>query len=313
MLRRFQRRTRRKQLRTKRKRTRKKTSQVLEPFWVGKINYPKVDTTRLTDTATWRKHLGLAKSIWNKSGRGEGTLRKGTFLYHGSGKLNPVKNLQHSGRPFFFGLDAYIAMWYTLESSGSSGKTDLQILLDGDIAEKTRVEKNIKDLSLGKWTAEERIKMKEKYEDKLSALEEKQAMAIAAMGKLGSEYSKKPSDFHEITQDLTNKGRRYYFLNIYETTEDIEYKYLDAGVTEVNPLDVPECADVPCLHPQFGYHGHTLDPPVELSMELTIPTKMIPKAVRFVKALLIDVSILRAHARQTFPSFKAAEAIVDLS
>lgn len=312
MLRRFRRRTRRKQSRTKSKGTRKKQSQALEPFWVGKVDYPNVDMGQLTETTTWGKHLELAQSIWNKSGQGEGNLRKGTFLYHGSMELNPIQDLQDTGRPFFFGLDAYIAIWYTLESSGSSGKTDLQILLDGEIAEKTRVEKNIKDLALGKWTAEEMKKMKEKYEDKLSALEEKQAMTIAAMGKLGSEYSKKPSDFQEITQDITAKGRRYYFLNIYETTEDIQYKYLDAGVTEVNPLDVPECADTPCLHPQFGYHGHTLDPPVELSMELTIPTKMITKAVRFVKALLIDVSILRAQARQTFPSFKATQAIVDL-
>ena len=228
MLKRFRRKTRRKQTRLKNIGTRKKQSQAHEPFWVGKINHPKVDITRLTDAATWRKHLELAKSIWNKSGRGEGTLRKGTFLYHGSGELNPVENLQNSGRPFFFGLDAYIAIWYTLESSGSSGKTDMQALLDVEIAEKTRVEKNIKDLSLGKWTAEEMKKMKEKYEDKLSALEEKQAMTIAAMGKLGSEYSKKPSDFQEITQDLTDKGRRYYFLNIYVTTEDIQYRYLDA-------------------------------------------------------------------------------------
>ena len=155
--------------------------------------------------------------------------------------------------------------------------------MDGEIAQRSLIAKNIEDISRGKWTAAEMEKMKANYTKKLIDLEKKQDSTIAALNNLGSEYSSKPSSFKQLSENMTNKGRRFYFLNVYETTRDLEYVYLGEGITEVNPLDVPRCLDVPCLHPQFGYHGNTLDPPVELSMEFTVPPKVLPTSVRFVQ------------------------------
>ena len=262
MPRQFRRKTRRKQDQVERLKTKRKPALLPAPFWANKISFPKVDQSLLTDTKSWSDHLDFAASIWNKSGHGKGVLRKGTRLFHGSPQLNPVKNLQQTGRPFFFGLDAYIAIWYTLESASSSGKTDLQVLLDEEVAQRSLIAKNIEDISLGKWTAAEMEKMKAKYTKKLIDLGKKQDSTIAALNKLGSDYSAKPSSFKQLSENMTDKARRFYFLNIYETTRDLEYVYLDAGITEVNPLDVPRCLDVPCLHPQFGYHGDTLEPPL---------------------------------------------------
>ena len=73
-------------------------------------------------------------------------------------------------------------------------------------------------------------------------------------------------DLTQMLADSNMHSRQYAFLNIYETQEDISYKYLGKGINKDNPADSPECTKGACMHPQFGYHQHALEPPTELEL-----------------------------------------------
>jgi len=84
----------------------------LYPFWYNKIPFPKVSNTKdLSKEETWTEHLKLARELYqNKS-----SLPKGSILFHGSSFIDPVKNINPTNKPFFFGLDAFISIWYLSE------------------------------------------------------------------------------------------------------------------------------------------------------------------------------------------------------
>ena len=83
----------------------------LYPFWYNKIPFPQVSNNKLMDEKIWVKHLKLASKLYeNKS-----SLPKGSILFHGSGIIDPIADLRMTDDPFFFGLDAFIAIWYISE------------------------------------------------------------------------------------------------------------------------------------------------------------------------------------------------------
>ena len=277
----------------------------LEPFWSGEIDFPSVDRSLLNSTASWEAHLELARRKWSAE---QGTLPKDTLLFHGSDVLNPVANLDDSTNIFFFGLDAYIAIWYALESAESGGRSDMMRLLESEAAKQARVEVDIAELEKGKWTESEKESKMKNYNERLELTLQQQGQFLSSLRQLGYDGT----NLSEIIDNSKSKGRRYYFLNVYKTIKPLEYIYLDDGITEVNPHDVEACQTTACIHPQFGYHGNNISPPVELSVEMTIPTNNVADSVKFVKALLIDVDVLRKNAGKTYNDFKATDALIDL-
>ena len=113
----------------------------------------------------------------------------------------------------------------------------------------------------------------------------------------------------DMQNDLYNYENRYYFLNVYKTLEDIEYDYLHDLIYE-NPLDFNKCHKKACLHPQFGYHINELEPPVELSMEFTIPANKIRGNIKLTNIYLVDVDILIKNYRKDFNNFNALSSII---
>lgn len=107
------------------------------------------------------------------------------------------------------------------------------------------------------------------------------------------------------------------FLNVYMTTVDFKnVNYLGDEVIEVNPGEVEDCLQDICLHPQFGYHADelVLEPPCELSLELTIPSDKLKDAgLILVKIYDIDLEMLKRHKYTTYPEFKAVSAIRPLN
>jgi len=99
-------------------------------------------------------------------------------------------------------------------------------------------------------------------------------------------------------------------LNIYETQEDIPYKYLGKSIVNENPLDEDECKKMACMHPQFGYHLYELEPPVELSIEFTIPANQIGNKLKLIGVYIIDILKLNENKNKNFNEFKAIKAIV---
>tara|TARA_B100001093_G_C26691103_1_gene954848 strand:- start:436 stop:900 length:465 start_codon:yes stop_codon:yes gene_type:complete len=125
----------------------------------------------------------------------------------------------------------------------------------------------------------------------------------------GDNYSEIKT-FPNLIENLNKFKQKHYFVNVYETKENIEYNYLSSSITDENPADIEICRQMPCMHPQFGYHVNVLEAPVELSMEFTIPANKIQNQFELVKVYVIDVEILLKNRHKTFPEFKAIEAIV---
>ena len=118
------------------------------------------------------------------------------------------------------------------------------------------------------------------------------------------------NNYKKMLNNLKSNNRRYYFLNIYQTTQDIPYKYLSKSVIDENPLDFDECKKTACMHPQFGYHLHELKPPVELSIEFTIPANQIGNKLKLIGVYVIDVFKLNENKNKNYNEFKAIESIV---
>jgi hypothetical protein len=84
----------------------------LYPFWYNKIPFPEDPDDDLFEDTTWYKHLALALKMYgNKS-----SLPKGSILFHGSTLIDPINTIKPSTKSyFFFGLDAFISIWYISE------------------------------------------------------------------------------------------------------------------------------------------------------------------------------------------------------
>jgi hypothetical protein len=113
----------------------------------------------------------------------------------------------------------------------------------------------------------------------------------------------------DIQEDINKYENKYYFLHVYKTIENIEYKYLE-DILDENPHDFKECTKQACLHPQFGYHINELEPPVELSMEFTIPANKIRGNIKLEKVYLVDVNILMQNYTKDFNNFNPLTSIV---
>ena len=282
------------------------------PFWYNKLSFPLVsDNKNLLEDKTWKNHLDLASELYkNKS-----SLSKGTILFHGSPIINPLANLNLTDKPLFFGLDAFVAIWY-LSEWAARDHSNMESLLSALEETKIRHQKEIEDLKnldITKWTENEISKMKKQYDDKVDDIIKHEDEFIKSikllMDKIGIPF-KKLENFTELLLDIKLHNRRYYFLNIYETQVDIPYKYLEESIMYINPLDIDDCKKMACMHPQFGYHLHELKPPVELSMEFTIPANQIGNKLKLIGIYVIDIFKLNENKDKTFPEFKATEAIV---
>jgi hypothetical protein len=86
----------------------------LYPFWYNKISFPEVPISHLYHDTAWNEHLELAfKMYGNKA-----SLPKGSILFHGSTVVDPVNTIKHTDKSyFFFGLDAFISIWYVSEQA----------------------------------------------------------------------------------------------------------------------------------------------------------------------------------------------------
>ena len=287
-----------------------KINNSLFPFWYKSLPFPSIsDNKDLIKEKTWKPHLDLASDLYkNKS-----PLPKGTILFHGSGIINPLAHIRKTTDPFFFGLDAFIAIWY-LSEWARKHKSDMEGLLTSLEQEKIYHEKQIKDLKkfdTTKWTKKELDDIKKRNDDNIKDIIKKEKEFISSIKLLMDyRYHPKLENFTELLSDLKLHNRRYYFLNIYETQEDIPYKYLGDSIVDENPLDEEECKKRACMHPQFGYHLYELEPPVELSMEFTIPANQIGNKLKLVGVYVIDVFKLNENKEKTFLEFKATEAIV---
>jgi hypothetical protein len=272
----------------------------LYPFWYKKLKFPKVSNVKyLTKEETWTAHLKLARELYeNKS-----SLPKGSILFHGSSFIDPVKNINPSNKPFFFGLDAFISIWY-LSELASRDKSALENAL--------QKLKNMENYV-------EHDKSMKKYAD-LNRKEaiEKQKLFIKSLELLNNDYFNianydEFADYDKLLGDLKSHARSHYYLNIYQTLRPIPYKYLSKSIETDNPKDDKECETKACMHPQFGYHIDVNELPVELGIEFTIPANQIGSKgnkLKLIGLYVIDVSILNENINKTFDKFKALEAII---
>ena len=282
------------------KKTKKKQYKLIDkslyPFWYKKISFPKVSNNKLTDEKIWTKHLNLASKLYkNKS-----SLPKKTLLFHGSSYIDPLKNINRTNKPFFFGLDAFIAIWYIKEFA-SKNISALETALDNLKYYETRT---TRDKNMKKYVNESKKESKKKQKLFIKALE------LLNIDFFSINYYPELNNFKNMLNDLKSKDRRYYFLNIYQTTQNIPYKYLSKSVVNENPLDYDECKKIACMHPHFGYHLNGLEPPVELSLEFTIPSNKIGNKLKLIGVYVIDVFKLNENKNKNFNEFKAIEAIV---
>jgi hypothetical protein len=233
-------------------------------------------------------------------------------LFHGSGTIDPVANLRKSDEPFFFGLDAFVAIWYISEWA-QKYTSDLHRLLSSLSREQRTETEKIEGLAKfdsTKWTKEELDKMRGKHNARLAVLAQKETQFTQSVHELADDEDESTVSLTALLLDSESHARRYAFLNIYETQMAIPYKYLGGSITKENPLDDAECKKIACLHPQFGYHSYALHPPVELSMEFTIPTDQLENKLKLVGVYVVDISKLKTNRAKTFSSFKATDAIV---
>ena len=275
----------------------------LYPFWFNKIPFPRVSDENLIEDETWKPHLKLASKLY----KDKSYLPKATVLFHGSGILNPIANLRKTKTPFFFGLDAFIAIWYISEFAQKHTSNFERLLTGLDSSRQSQESEieNLKKFDRSIWKASELEKMKKNYTSRLRKIIEEENHFISSIKLDGFD-----DNFSELLYDLKSHNRRYYFLNIYETKENIEYQYLDRSIRYQNPLDEEQCSSGACMHPQFGYHLHELKTPVELSIEFTIPANQIGNKLKLIGVYLIDVFKLNENKDKNFNNFKAIESIV---
>jgi len=273
-----------------------KIDKSLYPFWFNKIPFPQVSNNKLIDEKIWTKHLQLASKLY----KDKSSLPKETILFHGSGIIDPIADLRMTDEPFFFGLDAFIAIWYISEFA-SKNKSALEKAIDN----LKRIETYIpKDKSMKKYADESKKEAIKKQELFIKSFE------LFNIEFFSIDNYPELNNYKKMLNNLKSNNRRYYFLNIYQTTQNIPYKYLSKSVVDENPLDFDECKKTACMHPQFGYHLHELKPPVELSIEFTIPTNQIGNKLKLIGVYVIDVFKLNENKNKNFSQFKAIESIV---
>jgi len=272
----------------------------LYPFWYKKLKFPKVSNVKyLTKEETWTAHLKLARELYeNKS-----SLPKGSLLFHGSSFIDPVKNINPTNKPFFFGLDAFISIWYLSELAWRD-RSALQNALQKLKNMENYVEHDKSMIKYAKLNRKEAI--------------EKQKLFIKSLEVLNNDYFNianydEFADYDKLLADLKSHTRSHYYLNIYQTLQSIPYKYLSKSIETDNPKDDKECETKACMHPQFGYHIDVNELPVELGIEFSIPANQIGSKgnkLKLIGVYVIDVSILNENINKTFDKFKALEAII---
>ena len=269
----------------------------LYPFWYNKIPFPKVSNVKeLSKEDTWTTHLELARDLYqNKS-----SLPKGSILFHGSSFIDPVKTINPINKPFFFGLDAFISIWYLSELASK---------------DKSALEKALLHLKyMENYVEQDESMMKYAVENRKEAIE-KQKLFIKSLEVLNNDFynwtnSDEFANYDKLLDDLKSHTRSHYYLNIYQTVKTIPYKYLSKSIERDNPIDDEQCKNNACMHPQFGYHINVNELPVELSMEFTIPANQITNKLKLIGVYVIDVSKLNDNSNKTFDEFKALEAII---
>jgi hypothetical protein len=227
-------------------------------------------------------------------------LPKGTLLFHGSSFIDPVKNINPTNKPFFFGLDAFISIWYISELA-SKNKSSLENALQKLKYIENYVEHDKTMIKYAELNRKEAI--------------EKQQLFIKSLEVLNNDFFNivnydEFANFDKLLDDLKYHTRSHYYLNIYKTVQTIPYKYLSQSIQTDNPKDDKECETKASMHPQFGYHINVNQLPVELSIEFTIPANQITNKLKLIGVYVIDVSILNANINKTFDEFKALEAII---
>lgn len=269
----------------------------LYPFWYNKIPFPKVSNVKeLSKEDTRTTHLELARKMYqNKS-----SLPKGSILFHGSSFIDPVKTINPTNKPFFFGLDAFISIWY-LSELASKDKSALENAL-------------LQLKNMENYVEQDESMMKYAVENRKEAIE-KQKLFIKSLEVLNNDFynwtnSDEFANYDKLLTDLKSHTRSHYYLNIYQTLQTIPYKYLSKSIERDNPLDDEQCKNMACMHPQFGYHINVNELPVELSMEFTIPANQITNKLKLIGVYVIDVSKLNENSNKTFDEFKALEAII---
>ena len=269
----------------------------LYPFWYNKIPFPKVSNVKeLSKEDTWTTHLELARKMYqNKS-----SLPKGSILFHGSSFIDPVKTINPINKPFFFGLDAFISIWYLSELASK---------------DKSALEKALLHLKyIENYVQHDKSMMKYAVENRKEAIE-KQKLFIKSLEVLNNDFynwtnSDEFANYDKLLDDLKSHTRSHYYLNIYQTEQSIPYKYLSKSIEMDNPIGDEQCKNMACMHPQFGYHIDVNELPVELSMEFTIPANQITNKLKLIGVYVIDVSKLNDNSNKTFDEFKALEAII---
>jgi hypothetical protein len=269
----------------------------LYPFWYNKIPFPKVSNTKdLSKEETWTKHLKLAIKLYqNKS-----SLPKGSILFHGSSFIDPVKNINPTNKPFFFGLDAFISIWYLSELAAR---------------DKSALENALQKLKNMENYVEQDKSMKKFADLNKKESIEKQKLFIKSLEALNNDFFNianydEFADYDKLLDDIKSHARSHYYLNIYQTSQAIPYKYLSKSIETDNPKDDKECHAMACMHPQFGYHINVNELPVELSIEFTMPANQITNKLKLIGVYIIDVLKLNDNVNKNFNEFKAIEAII---
>jgi hypothetical protein len=289
------------------------------PFWYKKIPFPRYKKIEdLVKQETWDLHLNYAKKFYsiNKSSENN-ILKKNTYLFHGSSVIDPVNNLKFNNTPFFFGLDAFISLWYLTEIKKKQ-VSKIRDFVNAIIRYFNRASNAIKDnekmIKSGHYTDKKLKENIDSFKEDIQNVEE----GFKEFKKCFSDYFKKImyiehdlnyNSIFDIQEDINKYENKYYFLHVYKTIENIEYKYLE-DILDENPHDFKECTKQACLHPQFGYHINELEPPVELSMEFTIPANKIRGNIKLEKVYLVDVNILMQNYTKDFNNFNPLTSIV---
>lgn len=285
----------------------------LYPFWYNRIQFPKVINKELVDEQIWKRHLQLASNLY----KDKSFLPKGTILFHGSSIINPINDIIKRDTPFFFGLDAFIAIWYISELARKN-ISDFERVITSIENDKINQEREILKLDnydTCKWSKQELHTFRNEYKNKIKEINEIENKFISCIKFLKLKYkhlgfNEHLDQFHTLLSDIKLHNRRYYFLNIYETQKNISYEYLDDSIQLQNPLDEDKCTKIACMHPQFGYHINELEPPVELSIEFAIPANQIDNNLKLIGIYVIDVFKLNENKNKNFNEFKAIESIV---
>lgn len=289
------------------------------PFWYKKIPFPRYKKIEdLVKQETWTLHLNYAKKIYSIDTSSENNiLKKNTYLFHGSSVIDPVNNLKFNNTPFFFGLDAFISLWYLTEikrKQVSQIKNSINAIVNNYNLTSKHLKEYEKRIKSKIYTREELKPNIDESKESIQKVEE----GFNEIKKCFSDYFKKIMDYNfdltydtifDMQEDINKYENKYYFLHVYKTIENIEYKYLE-DILDENPHDFKECSKQACLHPQFGYHINELEPPVELSMEFTIPANKIRGNIKLEKIYLVDVNILMQNYTKDFNNFNPLTSIV---